>query len=421
MKHLLFPWPHRHVIMLLALFLLMTISSVACAARPSNVAEQYELGVHYVDMDRGDGALVTIQKKESPDGDYEYYKTYNAGHSWQSADSATVDFDRQLEAITPRGTYRIIPSTFEPDNSWETPLDARIVREVNGQTETVWSMEELYDPANLMIQRWSELTETQLYDIHYHAASGNIFVARGIEGLLRETPEGEWEAISNGRFTPTEFHAETRTWLMASTPSFWFSTLALAVLFAATTVALIASNNKDIYVAAGVVGGLLAAIGFVWDENLARVVILIALSLIGSVAAIVVEIVSGRQSQAHRILALVVVGLMLSCSVFVFPGFLGNDPLSLVWMPPLVFVWVPMILFLATIIPPFATYKKEWRCAGKWVCAMMPLSAFIVALWLQYVISLEVAKWLAVGLAIVLSGALYLWLKRIQRKERLVA
>ena len=215
-------------------------------------------GVTFVGTD-AEGTLVA-EEKWIQFSDPDLHQSDDGGFSWQFVgETVPGTTDGTLQETTPHGTYQIIPSEFV-GYELERPLDARIVRTLHGRNETVFSMAQLLDNANVTLQprtRWG--AEAELYSIHYDADSGNVIAAMGTQGVLVGTPEGRWIRVGVGRFVPTDFSAGARTRLLATTPSFWLSTLAVSVLFTATAFVLPVARRWEFASAITIAAGLVAA------------------------------------------------------------------------------------------------------------------------------------------------------------------
>ncbi len=403
----------RATLTLLALCIALGGTGLAC--------DGGNYGVTFVGTD-AEGTLVA-EGLRAQFGGTDLHQSDDGGFSWQFAgETDLVPTVGTLQATTPGGTYQIIPSEIVGDEL-EHPLEARIVRTLQGRNETIFSMAQLLDNANITLQqrtRWG--AEAELYSIHYDADSGNVIAAMGTQGVLVGTPEGRWIRVGVGRFVPTDFSAGARTRLLATTPSFWLSTLAVSVLFTATAFVLAVARRWEfasaITIAAGIVAAAYAFYLVSGLEPLSAVVLLTLLVLVLGIIALSLLLIWDGESRKRKSLALAVVGLVLASAIFVFPGFAGLSLLALLLWPPIfVIVGLSTLSLAAVAIWPYRPDGREWCAIGVLVSSMILVSAVPVVLWMQYIISYETAKSISIGLAAVIAIGLFVWLKNQRRSD----
>ena len=135
-----------------------------------------------------------------------------------------------------------------------------------GRRELVYSTEYLRGDAN----KWAQENDTRDLgyrvlatrprNVLYHADSGSVIAAMGIQGVVAGTPDGRWHRVAVGRHSPTDFSfaAKTRTFLESS----WrVGIVAAALSLSALT---IAATTTSAYQCGEKIGGLfviLAALG----------------------------------------------------------------------------------------------------------------------------------------------------------------
>ena len=73
----------------------------------------------------------------------------------------------------------------------------------------------------------------------YHEASGNVVLPMGFLGVLVGDPDGNWDGVSVGPFSATDFSMVGKVLLVFGEPHLWLSALALAVLIAVSFVLLL--------------------------------------------------------------------------------------------------------------------------------------------------------------------------------------
>ena len=113
------------------------------------------------------------------------YESHDGGLSWRQIAThygkshPLWDDDRKTEAITSRGTYRIVAEGRE------------ITPTVGNKSETIYSLDALWDATNETPKRsgrWSD--GDQLQSIHYDARNEHVIVAMETRGVAIETLDG---------------------------------------------------------------------------------------------------------------------------------------------------------------------------------------------------------------------------------------
>ena len=169
---------------------------------------------------------------------YSVYRSYDGGMSWLPDDGDefhTYDsgYFASQSAETPRGVYSIGDFGVE-----------RIA--ADGRREIVYSTEYLLGDANEWTQERAtrdlprKVLTTRPSVIVYHAESGNVIVAMGIQGAAVETTDGRWHRVGAGQYIPTDFSfwGKARALLEAG----WLvGAIALALSLSALTVVAAAS------------------------------------------------------------------------------------------------------------------------------------------------------------------------------------
>ena len=156
----------------------------------------------------------------------EYYESSDGGLTWgQWEQRGSIAWGGQ-DATTPRGTYVIqgwniglnTPNgqhtiAYRPTQSdlWAQKYASRRLRSDIGQRFT--------DPEPLL--------KHKQFNIVYDEGTSNVIVATGWVGVLVGTPDGEWERIGVGVFTPADVSFRSKASLMLST-YFWFTVIAVS-------------------------------------------------------------------------------------------------------------------------------------------------------------------------------------------------
>ena len=113
------------------------------------------------------------------------YQSNDGGLTWTglSNDAGDIKWDLDLIAETPRGDYKI-------QGTYVSIVDAE------GQSQQVYSTEYLRKPGNAWVQEQESVRQPAIDDanrprgIVYDAASGNLIIAMGREGVVVGTPDG---------------------------------------------------------------------------------------------------------------------------------------------------------------------------------------------------------------------------------------
>ena len=170
---------------------------------------------------------------------FSVYRSYDGGMNWLEDDSDEFytyhpGYYASQSVETPRGVYAI--------------GDFGVARAGAGGDgwEVVYSTEYLLGYANEWTQEraardWRYKTLTKRPSaIFHHAASGNVIVAMGIQGVAVETPDGRWHQVGAGPYVPTDFSfwGKTRALLGAGG---LFGAIALALSLSALSVVAAAS------------------------------------------------------------------------------------------------------------------------------------------------------------------------------------
>ena len=356
-------------------------------------------------------------------GPHDIYQSDDGGLSWRYVGESTLHSTSPyigMKVTTPRGDYQIVQDEYSGTDI--ARLDAEIVRTVDGRKETVFPVRQLLDNANIKLQqqtRWGP--ETQLYRIHYDAASENIIAAMGTQGVVVGTPEERWLRVGVGDFVPTDFSVEARTRLLATTPSLWVTLLAMIALSSAFPFVLATCRRREITWVVIIASGAFAAASalyFAVDwEPLAAGLLRTLVALVVELMALALFLARDSQSPERRSMALAVAGLVLAGVIAVFPGFTGLSLLGLLWFPPIfLLVGLPTLLLAAVAVWPHPPSGWEWRAIGISSAIMLPALTVPVALWMQYILTYQTAKAISIGLAAAIAIALFVWLKWRKRQ-----
>ena len=340
------------------------------------------------------------------------YTSDDGGMSWARDDSGAYDMYRDSlvyassqSAETPRGEYAATVSGVE-----------RIGE--GGGRELVYSTRHLRGDANRWVQenatrgRGYRLLATRPNSIIYHAESGNVIAAMGIQGAVVGTPDGRWHRVAVGWYSPTDFSLSAKMDALAE-QTVTVSLIAIALSLSALAVAAAASDykrqeykddrDKDIaFIALTALGGVLTAI------VMAAVLNFIPIAAAALLAWISAMIAAGKSKSAAvqwRFAALSCVSaLTLSIALLSSFGLSENNCCSYTGLAKFA---VTSAAF-AALVPPLAYYgrfiARRWRAFGLAFLGMNALIALSFALWLTLnlgLIATQIGIAVLVGLAAV--------------------
>ena len=134
-----------------------------------------------------------------------------------SEDPAAEGVRFEAQAVeTPRGVYEIEGTDIVHDG------------------KVVYSTAYLSEDTNLWLQErdtrhlGDRILTTRPYGISFDAATGNVIVGMGIQGVLVGTPDGKWTQQAELDYRPTDFSRRGRAGALANDLEFWVLALALA-------------------------------------------------------------------------------------------------------------------------------------------------------------------------------------------------
>ena len=359
----------------------------------------------------GSGSLARITSSREIVGSYWFYRrSDDGGMSWSPNDDDDYEFDDSTfqAAETPRGEYVV------------TDSGIALIGE-DGQLELVYSTEYLRGDAN----KWMQENDTQGFgrrfltarpnDILYHADSGNVIAAMGIQGVVVGTPDGRWRRVAVGDYAPTDFSFSGKTqalgWVVGA--------IALTLSLSALTIAAAASayeyknyrqdRERDVSYVILIAFVCLAAVGMMFAAPLLALPVAALTSWIAMLIAAAKS--EGGGKWRFALLGCVStlppsVGLLMSFGVVA-----GNIAPSDSGFPILsdseINAALAFVAF-ASLIFPLAYHvgliARHWRAFALAFLGMNALIALAFVLWLQMNVSLaatQAAIVVLVGLAAV--------------------
>ena len=333
----------------------------------------------------------------------ESYVSRDGGVSWSLYDCPMPEFYRPQSADTPRGEYVI-------DGLGVARLG------LDGRRELVYSTAYLSGDANEWLQERDtrnmarRVLAKRPRSILYHADSGSVIAAMGIQGAAVETPDGRWHRVAVGDFSPTDFSfpAKTRA-LMES--GLLVGAIALALSLSALAVSAAASefDKRNLGGALLLIAalGLLGIAGLITGYPLLVVLAAAPVSLAAIIAAVVSAKSKPRGGGRWKFASLACVST-LPPSVMLLTGIgLSNNVCYICFDADIYRLAFAAASFLS-LIPPLAYYARfiarRWRPFALAFLGMNALIAPAFLLWLQMNVSLaatQAAIVVLVGLAAV--------------------
>ena len=357
------------------------------------------------------------------------YKSADGGLSWSpNPDSASVDIQPSESVETPRGAYSIGDFGVERAGA-------------GGLRETVYSTEYLRGGANEWLQNHetsslgSRILATRPSAILYHAESGNVIVAMGIQGAVVETPDGVWRRVGVGPYLPTDFSFRGKTRAFGERGWLVGAIAAALSLFALTIAAAASACERD-----GMKRGTAIHIGIILAVSVAATlaVALAALGLSQSLAdwgvvmysfampagavmpliMIVIAATFPRDSPDRRNAALIgcvwplplIIALVFPLRFWLFdPGGLFGD----------LFMLALIAAAFIAILPPLAYHARlmgrHWLAFALAFAGMNALIALSLALWLALNLSLPATQ-VAIAVLVGLAAVVLVWRVRGARR-----
>ena len=348
-----------------------------------------------------------------------YYIGYTGaydGHAHASDDGGMSWSFRQIDyeevvwsspsAQTPRGEYVATASGVE-----------RI--DESGQREVVYSTKHLRGDAD----KWMQERDVQFDDsfdrylatrpkgVNYHAASGNVIVAMGIQGAAVETPDGRWHRVAVGSYSPTDFSLSAKMSALRESGGSVVA-IALAISLSALAVAAAASDyerqeykddrDKDtaFIILTALCGGLMAIV----MSTVLNFIPIAAAALLAWISAIIAAIKSKGPGQWRFAALSCVSASTLAIALLASFGISENNCCSYTGLAKSA---LTLAAFIA-LVPPLAYYgrfmARNWRAFGLAFLGMNALVILSFAMWLTLnlgLIAAQVAIAILVGLAAV--------------------
>ncbi len=288
-----------------------------------------------------------------------------------------------------------------------------------GQRELVYSTEYLRADANKWMQEnrtrnfgYRELT-TRPNQVIYHAASGNVVVNMGIQGVAVGTPDGRWRRVVVGPYSPTDFSFSAK--MSALRESGWTVgeiALALSLSALATAAAVASAYERDEAIGGafaaptalvGSLGATLIIAAMRWTDGGSPFLMFVAVLLSWITGIIAVSKSNSGPRHKYALLACVST-LTLSVALLFSFGIPENECCSYVGFAKSALLFATV----ASMILPFAYSSRfiarNWRAFGLAFLGMNALIILSFAMWLTLNLSLLAAQTaiaILVGLAAV--------------------
>lgn len=157
------------------------------------------------------------------------FRNLDGGLTWfkplgDQTEFSSIEWDAQT-AVAPDGIY-----------SLEGP---NVVRAGDGVIYSTLIVNNEADYRIFALAKDSAVTHLPT-DIHYHAKTGNLIVAMGLQGVLVRTPDQNWQRVAVGQYTPIDFSIINRARLVMESDELLYS--AIALVFASIAFALTLST-----------------------------------------------------------------------------------------------------------------------------------------------------------------------------------
>ena len=167
------------------------------------------------------------------------FQSVDGGLNWseKSGDPGGIVWGGD-SASTPRGRYVIEGAAIRR-------LDS------DGRSEHAYSAAYLRKPGNVWVQEFATSVArprriaTRPREIVYDPRSGNLIVAMGIQGVVVGTPDGRWERVAVGWYSPTDFSFTAKTRLLLSRLDFWVLAVTLSIAMAGIGLTVLGIDAND--------------------------------------------------------------------------------------------------------------------------------------------------------------------------------
>ena len=222
---------------------LLTAAAAAFAAVAS-VPNPVAQGVTHLATE-ADGTVIAAATYQFSTPDY--FASTDGGLTWREGDPTPRTLinqaapKRQL-VRTPQGEYRIEGATI-------------VLITHDGRRVEAYSAAHLGSDSNRWVQYRStgklqeqpkqqerytveRIVTTEFKSIAYHAGTGSVVVAMGLQGVLVGTPDGRWTQVGADVYEPVDFSARAKLRLVLTDVYFWALGMAAAAAFAALALIL---------------------------------------------------------------------------------------------------------------------------------------------------------------------------------------
>ena len=322
----------------------------------------------------------------------ETHVSRDGGMSWSLYDGLVPDFHTSQSVFTPRGVY---------------VTDGLGVARISGygHRELAYSTEHLRGDAN----RWLQERDTQNIgyyrvlakhprNIIYHADSGNVIAAMGIQGVAVETPDGRWHRVAVGPYSPTDFSfsAKTRALVESAWLVGWIA-LALSLSALAVSAATSEYNKRGLVGALLLIAalGLLGLAGLITDYPLLIVAASAPVSLTATIAAVVSAVAKPDGGARWKFASLACVSTLPPSVMLLLTTGLSNN-VCYICLDADFYRLAFSVAAAISLIPPLAYHARfiarHWRAFATAFLGMNALVPLIFALWAYLNVSLAATQ-----------------------------
>ena len=295
-----------------------------------------------------------------------------------------------------------------------------------GRRELVYSTEYLRADANKWMQEdrtrnfgYRDLT-TRPKQVIYHAASGNVIVNMGIQGVAVGTSDGRWHRVAVGPYSPTDFSFSAK--MSALRESGWTVgeiALALSLSALATAAAVASAYERDEAIGGafaaptalvGCLGATLIIAAMRWTNGGSPFLMLVAVFLSWITGIIAVDKTNSGPRHKYALLACVST-LTLSVALLFSFGIPENECCSYIGFAKSALLLAAFASMILPLIYSGRFIARRWRAFGLAFLGMNALIILAFALWLTLNLGLIATQ---VGLAILVGLAAVVLVRHVR-------
>lgn len=202
----------------------MLVATIAVVASMGCIVSR-EKGIQYVEVTEEMELLVISEEIQfgSPIHPASY-SSPDSGLTWtlEANEPETIP-EFNLDVATPRGHY---------------VLEGTEVVLIGPENErlTTYSSAYLQQPGNMWVQQEettgfgsNRVLASEPLSIAHDPTTGNVIAAMGLQGVIVGTPDGQWQRVAVGPYTPTDFSFVSKSEKFLTYLPFWLASIALTL------------------------------------------------------------------------------------------------------------------------------------------------------------------------------------------------